>query len=150
MDGPIDTERKACKLIIYVHERDLCVTMVGRVDVPDSDRGDFRRRRAFDISCYFRWCTCFVLMMALINRIRFYSTTSTGSEPWSAPRFCKISLAILNNVFQSTKSNIRYYFGRPSWIKSVYIDRFSPKCFIWILGYEFKGISFSNRSFTPL
>ena len=27
-----------------------CVTMVGWVDVPDSDRGDFRRRRALDIS----------------------------------------------------------------------------------------------------
>ena len=27
-----------------------CVTMVGWVDVPDSDRGDFRRRRAADIS----------------------------------------------------------------------------------------------------
>ena len=27
-----------------------CVTMVGWADVPDSDRGDFRRRRAVDIS----------------------------------------------------------------------------------------------------
>ena len=29
-----------------------CVTMVGWADVPDSDRGDFRRRRAVDISSY--------------------------------------------------------------------------------------------------
>ena len=28
------------------------VTMVGWADVPDSDRGDFRRRRAIDISSY--------------------------------------------------------------------------------------------------
>ena len=31
-----------------------CVTMVGWADVPDSDRGDFRRRRAVDISSFFR------------------------------------------------------------------------------------------------
>ena len=31
-----------------------CVTMVGWADVPDSDRGDFRRRRAVDISSYYR------------------------------------------------------------------------------------------------
>ena len=29
-----------------------CVTMVRWADVPDSDRGDFRRRRAVDISSY--------------------------------------------------------------------------------------------------
>ena len=31
-----------------------CVTMTGWADVPDSDRGDFRRRRAVDISSFFR------------------------------------------------------------------------------------------------
>ena len=39
-------ERNGCELIIL----DLWVTMVGWVDVPDSDWGDFRRRRAIDIS----------------------------------------------------------------------------------------------------
>ena len=29
-----------------------CVTMVGWADVPDSDRGDFRHRRAVDISSF--------------------------------------------------------------------------------------------------
>ena len=29
-----------------------CVTMVGWADVPDGDRGDFRRRRVVDISSY--------------------------------------------------------------------------------------------------
>ena len=29
-----------------------CETMVGWADVPDSDRGDFRRRRAVDISSF--------------------------------------------------------------------------------------------------
>ena len=32
-----------------------CVTMVGWADVPDSDRGDFRRRRAVDISSSCSW-----------------------------------------------------------------------------------------------
>ena len=31
------------------------VTMVGMADVPDIDGGDFRRRRAIDISSYFHW-----------------------------------------------------------------------------------------------
>ena len=33
------------------------VTMVGWADVPDSERGDFRRRRAVDISSYLKWRT---------------------------------------------------------------------------------------------
>ena len=35
-----------------------CVTKVGWADVPDSDRGDFRRRRAVDISSYVRSRAC--------------------------------------------------------------------------------------------
>ena len=43
-------ERKGCESPIYDHGRNLWVTVVGWVDVPDSDRDDFRRRRAVDIS----------------------------------------------------------------------------------------------------
>ena len=50
--GLIDMERKGCEVIIHDHERDLWVTMVGWEDVPYSDWGDFRRRRAFDISSF--------------------------------------------------------------------------------------------------
>ena len=39
----IDTERKGCELIIHDHDCDLWLTMVGWVDVPYSDWGDFRR-----------------------------------------------------------------------------------------------------------
>ena len=47
----IDMERKGCELIIiHDHDRDLWVTLVGWVDVLYSDWGDFRRRRAVDIS----------------------------------------------------------------------------------------------------
>ena len=46
----IDTERKGCESIIHDHDCDLWVTMVGWVYVPYSDWGDFRRRRAVDIS----------------------------------------------------------------------------------------------------
>ena len=46
----IDTERKGCEWIIHDHDCDLWVTMVGWMDVPYSDWGDFRRRRAVDIS----------------------------------------------------------------------------------------------------
>ena len=51
----IDMERKGCESIIHDHDCDLWVTMVGWVDAPYSDWGDFRRRRAVDISislCY--------------------------------------------------------------------------------------------------
>ena len=45
-------EWKGCESIIHDHDCDLWVTMVGWVDVPYSDWGDFRRRRAADISSY--------------------------------------------------------------------------------------------------
>ena len=54
MGGPIDIEQKGCESTIHDHEHDLCVTMVGWVDVPDSDRGDFRCQCAVDISS-FQW-----------------------------------------------------------------------------------------------
>ena len=45
-------EWKGCESIIHDHDCDLWVTMVGWVDVPYSDWGDFRRRRAVDISSF--------------------------------------------------------------------------------------------------
>ena len=48
----IDMDRKGCESIIHDHDCDLWVTMVGWVDVPYSDWGDFKRRRAFDISSF--------------------------------------------------------------------------------------------------
>ena len=49
MGRPIDNERKGCESSIYDHDIDLC-DHGGVRDVPDSDRGDFRRRRTVDIS----------------------------------------------------------------------------------------------------
>ena len=43
---------KEFRLIIHNHDCDLWVTIKGWVDVPDSDRGDFRRLRAVDISIF--------------------------------------------------------------------------------------------------
>ena len=50
MGGLIVMEWKGCESIIHDQDRDLWVTMVGWVDVQYSDWGDFRRRRAVDIS----------------------------------------------------------------------------------------------------
>ena len=50
MREQIDMEQIGCVSIIHGHDRDLWATMVGWMDVPDSDWGDFRRRRAIDIS----------------------------------------------------------------------------------------------------
>ena len=50
MGGLIDMERKVCESIIHDHDRDLWVTLVDWADVPDSVWGDFRCRRAVDIS----------------------------------------------------------------------------------------------------
>ena len=49
-----EREWKGCESIIHDHDCDLWVTMVGWVDVPYSDWGDFRRRRAVDISSLFQ------------------------------------------------------------------------------------------------
>ena len=48
----IAMEWKGCESIIHNHDRDLWVSMVGWVDVPFIDWGDFRRRRAVDISSF--------------------------------------------------------------------------------------------------
>ena len=50
MGGPIGMEQKGCESIIHDHGRDLWATMVGSVDVQHGEWGDFRRRRAIDIS----------------------------------------------------------------------------------------------------
>ena len=52
MGGWIDMELKACELIIHHHDCYLCVTMVVWIDVLYSDWGDFRCRRAVDISSW--------------------------------------------------------------------------------------------------
>ena len=49
----IDMERKGCESIIHDNDRELWITMVGWMDVPYSDWGYFRRRRAVDISNYY-------------------------------------------------------------------------------------------------
>ena len=49
----IGMERKGCESIIHEHDRDLWVTMLGWVYVPDSDRGDFKRRRVVDTSGWY-------------------------------------------------------------------------------------------------
>ena len=51
----IGMERKGCELINHNHGSD-GVTMVGWVDVPDSDWSDLRRWRAVDISSYCQYC----------------------------------------------------------------------------------------------
>ena len=48
----IEMERKWYGSSIIDHDIDFIVTMAGCVDVPDSDRGDIRRRRAVDISSF--------------------------------------------------------------------------------------------------
>ena len=52
MGGPIGMERRKCNTIIHDHNADICVTILGCVDVWESDRGDFRRRHVFDISSF--------------------------------------------------------------------------------------------------
>ena len=49
MGGLIDMERKGCELVIPDYDFDLSGTMVGWVDVPHSDGGDYRCRRAINI-----------------------------------------------------------------------------------------------------
>ena len=50
--GLIDIEWNGCESIIHDHDCDLRVTMVGWVDVPFSEWGDFRSWRVVDISSF--------------------------------------------------------------------------------------------------
>ena len=50
MGGLIDMERKGCD-----HGIGLCVTMMEWVNVPASDRGEFRRRHTIGISSQSRY-----------------------------------------------------------------------------------------------
>ena len=43
-------------IILIIHDHDLWVTILGWVDVPYTDLGDFRRRRAIDMSSSYRHC----------------------------------------------------------------------------------------------
>ena len=78
MGALIDTERKGSELIIHDHDCDLWVTMVGWVDVPHSDWGDFRRRRVVDISSFLikfslvshQYCfTCSLQLLLDVGRV---------------------------------------------------------------------------------
>ena len=53
MGGPINIEQREWQAI-HGHDRDHVVTKVRRKDLPDSDRGDFRCRRAVESSSWFR------------------------------------------------------------------------------------------------
>ena len=48
------------------------VTMERRADVPDSDRGDFRRRRALDISSYIRYATYIQFVLTALELLVRY------------------------------------------------------------------------------
>ena len=52
---PIFFKQKGCESDIRDHDRDLLVTMVKCKDLPDSDRGDLRYRRAVDLSTSLDW-----------------------------------------------------------------------------------------------
>ena len=54
-DSQLTWNERGCELSICDHDIELCVTMVESVDVPDSNRGDFRQRCAINIyswDCY--------------------------------------------------------------------------------------------------
>ena len=66
MRGLIDRERKECESITQYHECEIWSTMVGWMDVPCSDWGDFRRRRAVEISSYYRYCHFYDMFVCTI------------------------------------------------------------------------------------
>ena len=76
MGRPTDNERKDVShpfmtMILT------CVTMVGWTDVPDSDRGDFRRQRAVDVSSFailhraWRILPCSMQNFKTIGRLKY-------------------------------------------------------------------------------
>ena len=51
IEWPIDMQQKGCESSIHDHDIDFIVTMVGWVDVPDSDRDEFRHHYTGYKSC---------------------------------------------------------------------------------------------------
>ena len=68
MGRPIDMEQKGCESSIYDHDIDEC-DHGGVEHVPDSDWGDFKRRRAVDISSSTHW-------VLLVNMIINHNSTA--------------------------------------------------------------------------
>ena len=68
-----------------------CVTMVGWADVPDSDRGDFRRRRAVDISNFLGGCFCGIGIITwfITNTPHVPAFTDRPIRTLSFERHCK-------------------------------------------------------------
>ena len=60
MGRPIDMERKRRESSIHDHAIDVSVAMVEWMDVPDCDRGDFKRRRAVNTFSWYMLCICTV------------------------------------------------------------------------------------------
>ena len=111
MGQPIDNERKGCESSIHDHDIDLC-DHGGWADVPDSDRGDFRRRRAVDVSsCFmFNW-TEIVWLQGLYKKLlsvewRPFTHDMDVLFTYNFPTLLWVSekahpsLVIANNVFK--------------------------------------------------
>ena len=94
MGGLINMERKGCESIIHNHDRDLWVTMVEWLDVPDSDWGDFRCRHAIDISSYWNFhhdrmvksgnllaSTC-VTLISFLCEVKSYCRPGDDNPAW--------------------------------------------------------------------
>ena len=70
MGRPIDNELKGCESSIHDHDIDLC-DHGGVGDVPNSDRGDFRRR----LSTYLVYLPCLLIFPG------FPQTRENGIRP---------------------------------------------------------------------
>ena len=108
----INMERKGCESIIHAH--DLWVTKVGRVDVPYSDWGEFRRWRAIDISsCVWNWSSTMDILSALWILMAWHFSNRTSLTTQMSLHPLISSCLWVNTIFQLTLSNAF------SWMKTV-------------------------------
>ena len=96
----IDTERKGCESIIHDHDCDLWVTMVGWVNVPYSDWGDFRRQCAVDISIS-QLSSCWLRTLSVMTNWLFYAYCCKAKFMWVRKSSTHLSLDKMAMILQT-------------------------------------------------
>ena len=93
MGGPIDIEQRGLE-VIHDHDRDHLVTKVRCKDLPDSDWGDFRCRRAIDSSSLIYVSANFVFKDPISERsalVQVMAWHLSGIMPLPEPLLTKMS-----------------------------------------------------------
>ena len=109
MGGPIDIEHRGWEYVIHDHDRDHLVTKARCKVLPDSERSDFRCRRAVDSSSFLMktiYLTTF--RRQLINELSYFIIQSRCP----INQLCRCNVASISKMSNRNllQNNIMYFF----------------------------------------